>query len=107
MYRSRRDVPWLDNGKLQNVPWEPVDEEQVRKLISHLDPNSFVPRSETLEKGLILKLLALGAVGPEYALAHIGIPDLEDANKERNSNLFQVWKMMQQKGSKMTSRVKK
>ncbi len=106
MYRSRRDVAWMDAGSMKELQWEPITEDITRRLISHLDESSFVPRSETLEKGMIMKLGALGIVGPEYILKHIQIPDVEEANEERKSQLFQVWRMMQQKGSKSTKRTR-
>lgn len=106
-YRFRRDVTWLDSGTVKTVPWEPIPEDAVRKLISHLDAASFTPRSETMEKGLILKLAALGIVGPEYVLKHIQIPDVEEALQERKTELFQIWKMVQQKGQKSSSRIKR
>ncbi len=103
-YRSRREIDWLDNGSVKSVPWEPVEEDQVRKLVSHLDPASFIPRSETLEKGLIMKLAALGILGPKYVLKHIQIPDVEEALAELNDQMYQAWKMMKSKDGKTRSK---
>ena len=100
MYRTKRVIPLFESGKPRMIDWQPLDENQVVNLLAHIDPASFQPRSETLEKGLILKAAAMGLVGPEYVLNHIQLPDTEEANKERNTQLYQIWSMMQKRGAK-------
>lgn len=84
-YTTPRHLPYVDDGQLKSIKWEPVPE--PNQYVVHVDPASFQVRSKTMIQRVALALAKMGKMPTGRLLKILEFPDADRIAAELTEEL--------------------